>query len=332
MSSNGTAQDIALPVSRAKTTGLHTGAAVPGVPKVDPIIVIDNVSRTFGGLKAVDVDHLEIPRGAITALIGPNGAGKTTLFNLLTGFDKPDTGTWTFDGTVLSGIPAFKVARMGQVRTFQLTKALGLLTVLDNMKLGAKGQRGERFWTGIFPFPFWRRQEEEIEERAIKLLTKFKLDPKMEDYAASLSGGQRKLLEMARALMSEPQLVMLDEPMAGVNPALTQSLLEHILDLKDEGMTVLFVEHDMHMVRHIADWVVVMAEGRVVAEGDPVSVMKDPAVIDAYLGAHQELDLGVVTGRYAAEEADPTTDASASAQADADAIEAEGTAEVEDPK
>ena len=329
MSNSETAQGITPPVARAKSTGLHRGQAAPGVEKVDPIIVIDNVSRTFGGLKAVDVDHLEIPRGAITALIGPNGAGKTTLFNLLTGFDKPDSGTWTFDGTTLSGIPAFKVARMGQVRTFQLTKALGLLTVLDNMKLGAKSQRGERFWTGIFPFPFWRSQEEAIEERAIKLLTKFKLDAKMEDYAASLSGGQRKLLEMARALMTEPQLVMLDEPMAGVNPALTQSLLEHILDLKDEGMTVLFVEHDMHMVRHIADWVVVMAEGRVVAEGDPVAVMKDPAVIDAYLGAHQELDLGVVTGRYTAEEADPTTDASASAEADAVAIEAEGTAEVD---
>ena len=130
------------------------------------------------------------------------------------------------------------------------------------------------------------------------LLAKFKLDAKADDFAASLSGGQRKLLEMARALMSEPQLVMLDEPMAGVNPALTQSLLDHILDLKDEGMTVLFVEHDMHMVRHIADWVVVMAEGRIVAEGDPHTVMRNPAVIDAYLGAHQELDLGVVTGRY----------------------------------
>jgi neutral amino acid transport system ATP-binding protein len=329
LSSNETAQDVAPSVARPKTTGLHKGTPAPGVEKVDPIIVIDNVSRTFGGLKAVDVAHLEIPRGAITALIGPNGAGKTTLFNLLTGFDKPDSGTWTFDGTTLSGIPAFKVARLGQVRTFQLTKALGLLTVLDNMKLGAKGQGGERFWTGMFPFPFWRGQEEAIEERAIKLLKKFKLDAKMEDYAASLSGGQRKLLEMARALMSEPKLVMLDEPMAGVNPALTQSLLEHILDLKDEGMTVLFVEHDMHMVRHIADWVVVMAEGRVVAEGDPVAVMKDPAVIDAYLGAHQELDLGVVTGRYTAEEADPTTDASASAVADAVAIEAEGTAEVD---
>src|SRR5690606_750675 len=191
-------------------------------------------------------------------------------------------------------------ARMGQVRTFQLTKSLSLLTVLENMKLGAPGQRGEGFWAGLFPF-LWRAQEAEIEERARDLLTRFKLDAKEKDFAASLSGGQRKLLEMARALMSDPQLVMLDEPMAGVNPALTQSLLEHILDLKDLGMTVLFVEHDMHMVRHIADWVVVMAEGRVVAEGPPDVVMQDAAVIDAYLGSHQDVDLGVVTGRIAGE-------------------------------
>jgi branched-chain amino acid transport system ATP-binding protein len=164
------------------------------------------------------------------------------------------------------------------------------------MKLGAKGQKGERFWQSLIP-GIWRKQDEDIEERAMGLLKKFKLDAKADDFAASLSGGQRKLLEMARALMSEPQLVMLDEPMAGVNPALTQSLLDHILDLKDEGMTVLFVEHDMHMVRHIADWVVVMAEGRVVAEGPPEEVMEDPAVVDAYLGAHQDLDLGAVTGR-----------------------------------
>ena len=129
--------------------------------------------------------------------------------------------------------------------------------------------------------------------------------------------------------MTQPTLVMLDEPMAGVNPALTQSLLDHILDLKDEGMTVLFVEHDMHMVRHVADWVVVMAEGRIVAEGDPHTVMRDPAVIDAYLGAHQELDLGVVTGRISVIEADPTTDAAASSAADADALVAEGEAEEE---
>jgi neutral amino acid transport system ATP-binding protein len=283
----------AVPTSKpVKSVNLHVGAAEPGCKKRDPILVADHVTRTFGGLTAVDVDHLEIPRGAITALIGPNGAGKTTLFNLLTGFDKPDTGSWTFEGRSLAGVPAFKVARMGQIRTFQLTKSLGLLSVMDNMKLGAKGQDGENLFRAVLPF-LWRKQEEDNEAKAIELLTRFKLDTKKDDYAASLSGGQRKLLEMARALMSDPTLVMLDEPMAGVNPALTQSLLDHILNLKAEGMTVLFVEHDMHMVRHIADWVVVMAEGKVVAEGDPYTVMQNPAVIDAYLGSHHDEDLGL---------------------------------------
>jgi len=278
--------------SPVKSTGLHVGEIAPGVAKADPILVADNVTRTFGGLTAVDVAHLEIPRNAITALIGPNGAGKTTLFNLLTGFDKPDTGKWTFSGKSLAGIPSFRVARLGQVRTFQLTKALNLLSVLDNMKLGAKGQKGENLFVALLPW-LWSKQEEAIEAKAIDLLGRFQLDTKQEDFAASLSGGQRKLLEMARALMSDPTLVMLDEPMAGVNPALTQSLLDHILDLKKEGMTVLFVEHDMQMVRHIADWVVVMAEGKIVAEGPPDAVMANPAVIDAYLGSHHDQDLGI---------------------------------------
>lgn len=298
---------------REKTTGLASGPPAPGVAKVDPILIIDNVERRFGGMTAVDVDHLEIPRHAITALIGPNGAGKTTLFNLLCGFDKPNSGTWLYDGKNLAGVPSFKVARMGQVRTFQLTKALALLTVLENMKLGAPHQKGERFWSAFIP-ALWRPQEAQIEERARELLTRFKLDAKADDYAASLSGGQRKLLDMARALMSDPTLVMLDEPMAGVNPALTQSLLEHVLDLKDRGMTVLFVEHDMHMVRHIADWVIVMAEGRVVAEGPPDTVMEDQAVIDAYLGAHQDVDLGVSTGRVTLPSAKDIAAASKKAQ------------------
>jgi len=311
------------PVTRQKSTGLATGPAAPGVAKVDPILVVDGVERHFGGLTAVNVEHLEIPRGAITALIGPNGAGKTTLFNLLCGFDRPNSGTWQYDGTNLAGIPSFKVARMGQVRTFQLTKALSLLTVLENMKLGSPDQPGERFWHSLFP-ALWRKKEAEIEQKARKLLTLFKLDAKEKDFAAALSGGQRKLLEMARALMSDPQLVMLDEPMAGVNPALTQSLLDHILGLKDRGMTVLFVEHDMHMVRHIADWVVVMAEGRVVAEGPPETVMEDPAVVDAYLGAHQDVDLGAVTGRIVIPD-----DAGVAAARLREKIEAEAEAELE---
>lgn len=283
----------ALPSSKpVKTTGLHLGEAIPGCKKTDPILVVDGVRRTFGGLTAVDVDHLEIPSGAITALIGPNGAGKTTLFNLLTGFDKPNTGAWTYKGRSLANMSAYRVARLGLIRTFQLTKSLALLTVMDNMLLGAKGQSGESLWKALFPF-LWRKQEQENRVKALELLARFKLDAKKDDYAASLSGGQRKLLEMARALMSDPTLVMLDEPMAGVNPALTQSLLDHILNLKAEGMTVLFVEHDMHMVRHIADWVVVMAEGKVVAEGDPHEVMQNQAVIDAYLGQHHDTDIGL---------------------------------------
>jgi len=315
-------------VKRQKTTGLTKGPAAPGVAKVDPILIVDGVERRFGGLAAVDVDHLEIPRGAITALIGPNGAGKTTLFNLLCGFDKPNSGTWSYDGKSLAGVPSFKVARMGQVRTFQLTKALSLLTVLENMKLGAPHQRGESFFAAMFPF-LWRKQDAEIETKARELLARFKLDAKEKDFAAALSGGQRKLLEMARALMSDPNLVMLDEPMAGVNPALTQSLLDHILDLKDRGMTVLFVEHDMHMVRHIADWVVVMAEGRVVAEGPPEEVMEDQAVVDAYLGAHQDVDLGVVTGRLSVVDGGAATSSDELASRIREKIEAEAEAELD---
>lgn len=264
---------------------------VPGVHKPDPILVADHVTRRFGGMTAVDVDHFEIERHAITALIGPNGAGKTTFFNLMTGFDKPDTGTWQFDGTGLERMSPEGVARMGMVRTFQLTKVMSRLTVLDNMLLGAPRQPGEGMLTALFP-PLWRTREKEITVKAEALLERFLLIKKKDDYAGSLSGGQRKLLEMARSLMSDPKLVMLDEPMAGVNPALKQSLLDHIVSLREEGTTVLFVEHDMNMVRHIADWVTVMAEGKIVAEGDPKTVMNDQSVVDAYLGAHADIDLG----------------------------------------
>jgi branched-chain amino acid transport system ATP-binding protein len=276
----------------AESTAALTGVEHrPGAAKPDPILVADEVTRHFGGITAVDVAHLEVQRGAITALIGPNGAGKTTLFNLLTGFDRPDSGRWTFEGRSLSRVPAAKVSRSGMVRTFQLTKALSRMTVLENMRLGAQEQPGENLLRALVP-PVWRGREREITAKAEELLDRFKLLDKKDDFAGSLSGGQRKLLEMARALMSDPTMVMLDEPMAGVNPALTQSLLGHIQSLRDEGTTVLFVEHDMHMVRHISDWVAVMAEGRLVAEGPPTTVMADQAVIDAYLGAHHDTDLG----------------------------------------
>jgi branched-chain amino acid transport system ATP-binding protein len=259
--------------------------ARPGVPKPDAVLVVDGVSRRFGGLAAVLVEHLEIERNSITALIGPNGAGKTTFFNVLTGFDRADGGRWRFDGTELHGWPAYRIARRGMVRTFQLTKALAGMTVLDNMLLGATGQGGERL--AFAPLRFtWRVQERAVGDRAAALLADFGLADQRHDLAATLSGGQRKLLEMARALMADPQLVMLDEPMAGVNPALVESLLEHVRRVRDTGRTVVFVEHDMDVVMSISDWVVCLAEGSVIAEGAPQQIVSNERVIDAYLGRH----------------------------------------------
>jgi neutral amino acid transport system ATP-binding protein len=293
--------DALSPRREAALEALSTVAHEPGAAKPDPILVADNVHRHFGGLIAVDVGHVEVQRGAITALIGPNGAGKTTFFNLLTGFDRPSSGSWAFNGESLAKVPAYKVARRGMVRTFQLTKALSKLTVMQNMRLGATGQSGETLRKAMFPF-FWRAEEQANTERANELLARFKLDTKADDFAGSLSGGQRKLLEMARALMVQPELVMLDEPMAGVNPALKQSLLHHVKSLREDGMTVLFVEHDMDMVRDVADWVVVMSQGQIIAEGPPDSVMSDERVIDAYLGAHHDQSLSEVEAEL---EADP---------------------------
>jgi branched-chain amino acid transport system ATP-binding protein len=273
-------------LATAARVALSGVEAAAGVKKPDAILSADGIRRHFGGIVAVDVKHLEVQRGSITALIGPNGAGKTTLFNLLSGFDTPDVGEWRFDGHNMSRVVAHKTASMGMVRTFQLTKSLTKMTVIENMKLGAIHQVGEKWWKGLLPF-LWKSQEAKIEERADALLKRFKMDHMRNEYAGTLSGGQRKLLEMARALMTEPKLVMLDEPMAGVNPALKQSLNEHIRGLRDDGMTVLFVEHDMDMVNDVADWVVVMAEGILIAEGTPEQIGSNSQVIEAYLGSNQ---------------------------------------------
>ena len=269
--------------SPVKSVDLHVGEIVPGVPKKDPIIVADHVTRTFGGLTAVDVEHVEIPRNAITALIGPNGAGKTTFFNLLTGFDKPDTGKWTFMGKSLAGIPSFRVARLGQVRTFQLTKALSLLSVLDNMKLGAKGQKGENMFVALLPW-LWRKQEEEIDAKAMDLLARFKIDTKAEDYAASLSGGQRKLLEMARALMSDPTLVMLDEPSAGLSPVRQDEAFLRVKEINKAGVTTIMVEQNARRCLQICDRGYVLDQGHDAYTGTGRELLNDPKVISLYLG------------------------------------------------
>jgi branched-chain amino acid transport system ATP-binding protein len=258
-------------------------------PPAEAILGIRDLARSFGGLRAVDGASLDVERGSITALIGPNGAGKTTLFNLVTGFLAPDRGAVAYDGASIYRKPPHRVAARGVMRTFQMTKALAAMTVLENMLLGAPGQPGERL-AGLARHPLgWRRYEQEARTRALELLERFRLVSHANAYAATLSGGQRKLLELARLLMAEPRLVLLDEPLAGVHRVLGQELLAHIHELRAErAMTFFFIEHDMEVVMANADRVIVMAQGRVISAGAPAEVRRDPAVIDAYLGTEAE--------------------------------------------
>lgn len=247
---------------------------------------MEGVERRFGGLRAVDGASFSVRPGTVTALIGPNGAGKTTLFNVISGFAAPDAGTIRFDGETIAGRAPHEIARRGLVRTFQLTRVFAKMKVLDNVVIAARDQPGENLAQALFRPGRSRRHEREVRERALAMLAQVGLAEKAGDYAATLSGGQRKLLELARALMMEPRMVMLDEPMAGVNPTLGRRLLTYLDELRDrQGMTVLFIEHDMDVVMGVSDEVVVMSEGRVIAHGPPDLVRADPRVVDAYLGS-----------------------------------------------
>jgi neutral amino acid transport system ATP-binding protein len=250
-----------------------------------PILEVSNVIRTFGGLRAVDDASLEVEPGSITALIGPNGAGKSTLFNVVSGFVAADRGTVRFEGRRIDRDAPHRIAQRGLVRTFQVPRALTRLSVLDNVLLAASKHPGERLSGLVFSTRHTRTRERRARERATELLELVRLDRYAADYAGVLSGGQRKLLDFARVLMAEPRLVLLDEPMAGVNPALGRQLVEHVLQLrKDVGLTFLFVEHALDVVMEASDRVIVMNEGRVIATGTPAEVRADARVVDAYLG------------------------------------------------
>ena len=266
------------------TEAAPTPAGGPQLPR-DAILDVNDVVQTFGGIRAVNGATFDVERGSITALIGPNGAGKTTCFNVLTGFYRGNRGSVRFDGEEVFREPAHRIARRGMVRTFQITKALARMPVIDNMLLAGPDQPGERLFNNVLKRGASKEREREISEEAEALLSEFNLARLRDEYAGTLSGGQRKLLELARALMTKPRLLMLDEPMAGINPTLGARLLEHMERLRTEdGVTFLFVEHDMEVVMNHSDRVIVMAEGRVIAEGLPEEIRSNQKVIDAYLG------------------------------------------------
>ena len=251
------------------------------------LLEVREVVRSFGGVRAVDGATLDVESGSITGLIGPNGAGKSTLFNCVSGFVRPQAGRVLLEGRRIERSAPHRIAKAGLVRTFQTPRALTRMTVLENVMLAAPRQGGERLAGAIAPAA--RRREREVRARALELLELVRLSEHADALAGTLSGGQRKLLDLVRALAAEPRLLLLDEPMAGVSPTLRQELLAHILALRDrDAVTLLIVEHDLDFVMRASDRVIVMNDGQVIAQGAPDEVRADPRVVDAYLGARPE--------------------------------------------
>ena len=248
------------------------------------LLVAQGLSKSFGGIKAVTNTEINVERGSITGLIGPNGAGKTTLFNLLSNFINPDSGKVIFEGKVIHNLPSYQIAQKGFIRTFQVARVLSRLSVLENMLLAAPRQTGENFFKVWLQQPKLRKEERKNKEKAMAILESVGLAAKADDYAGALSGGQRKLLEMARTLMSDPKLILLDEPAAGVNPTLIQQICQHIKTWNQQGITFLIIEHNMDVIMSLCDRVWVLAEGTNLAQGTPTEIQNNQKVLQAYLG------------------------------------------------
>ena len=250
----------------------------------DSILGARDVQKSFGGVQAVDRCTLTVSPQSITGLIGPNGAGKSTLFNIIAGLYRPDGGEIWFNGSRIDGLPPYDIVRLGLIKTWQIPHELRNLTVLENLVLAARGNSGERLLDLFFRPRGVRRDEKRWRGRAREVLALTQLDGLANEHAKALSGGQKKLLELARALMADPTLVLLDEPVAGVNPTLAINLMDLIEKLRRDGKTFFLIEHDMNVVMSRCDRVIVMHQGRRIAEGPPESVKRDPLVIASYLG------------------------------------------------
>ncbi len=259
--------------------------AAQETPPSLPLRVVD-LRKTFGGITAVDGASFRIEEGTLTGLIGPNGAGKSTTFNCISGVHSVDGGHIYFKNEEVTGLPPHQIARRGLVRTFQITRELREMTVLENLMLAPQHQLGEAIWRSVTPGARGDviAQEQDLRTEVWETLEFFEIDHLAEEYAQNLSGGQRKLLELARALMTDPDMLLLDEPMAGVNPTLEQKLLDRIHALRDEGLTFLLVEHDMDVIMEHCDPILVMHQGQILAEGSPTDIRNNDRVIDAYLG------------------------------------------------
>ena len=247
---------------------------------------VESLRKEFGGLVAVDDTSFEVEAGSLTGLIGPNGAGKSTTFNCITGVHDPTGGRVEFNGEEITGMAPHVVANRGLVRTFQIARELEEMTVIENMMLAPKGQHGESLWRSLMPVTRDDvvNQEEEMLERCWEILEFFEIDHLAREYAGNLSGGQRKLLELARALLTDPDMLLLDEPFAGVNPSLEERLLEHLHELRQDGYTFLIVEHDMDLIMQNCERVIVMHQGKVLTDGTPDEIRANEEVIEAYLG------------------------------------------------
>ena len=252
--------------------------------EVAPVLVARDLVKLFGGVAAVDRVSIDLPRGRIFGLIGPNGAGKTTLFDLLAGEQRPNSGGIALNGVAIERAPAHARMKHGLGRTFQIPRPFPGMTLVENVMLGAQGQSGERIWPNWLTPGRVGREERACRDRAMDLLHFVELDSLALSPARVLSGGQRKLLELARALMAEPSLILLDEPAAGVNPSLLAVIVDRIVEINRSGVAVLVTEHNMDVIMKLCEHVFVMAAGRLLCEGSPETVTKDPRVIEAYLG------------------------------------------------